>query len=557
MPPHHADVRARAPGFARAAATLLALAALLAPEASAQEAPISPARYVPPPGYRTKEFTMVRDGGWFHIFYLRENELAPAVPTQLSFGHAISRDLYTWAEQDTILPVVPGTFEATQVWAPSLHRVDGRWILFYPGMRDEPANGFHLVQSLTSATSDDLFTWTRRETPLFDNTIFPWSYQNPAVPTGSDCRDPFLWWDAARGEWLLYVSTRPASRPQSMVVGIAGSSDLEHWEDRGQVPLTLPGVSFSDVAESPHVFSRDGSLLLFLWTTDAGQSLTFGRSTDPVTGWNTSRRLRSMLGYSTSGWWGSEMVRDGDRWYFGVVHDTWLDFWDATWTHADTFRLAPPDPLQLLGARLVPDRAAPGDTVVLEVAAVNAAGRRAALTLTRREGTFAGPLDPADFALPDSLVLEGDTTRIACVLPATLPSPPFLLQVDVDAGNGVSDTMACVAPDATTGEDPLPLEDPPAVRVAYPRRGIVRFVRAEAAPGTLAAAGAAARFVVEVRDVRGRRVWRGEAAGPARGLDWATGAGADGRRVAPGIYFARATVPGRAAASRVKVVVLD
>ena len=230
-------------------ALLLVLGAAQPPPVHGQEAPASPARYVPPPGYRTKEFTIARSDGWFHIFYLREN-LIPGVPTQLSFGHAISRDLYTWAEQDTILPVVPGTFEGTQMWAPSLHRIDGTWFLFYPGMRHEPALGYVNAQSITCATSPDLSTWTRRETPLFDNRLFPWSYDDSLSGTGRDCRDPFLWWDATRAEWLMYVATRPAARPQSMVIGIAGSTDLEHWSDRGYVPLTLPNVAFSDVAES-------------------------------------------------------------------------------------------------------------------------------------------------------------------------------------------------------------------------------------------------------------------------------------------------------------------
>ena len=75
--------------------------------ARAQEGPTSYARYFPPVCYRPKEFTLVRDQGWFHLFYLREN-MIPGVPTQLSFGHAISRDLYVWAEQDTILPVDGG-----------------------------------------------------------------------------------------------------------------------------------------------------------------------------------------------------------------------------------------------------------------------------------------------------------------------------------------------------------------------------------------------------------------------------------------------------------------
>jgi len=288
--------------------------------------------------------------------------------------------------------------------------------------------------------------------------------------------------------------------------------------------------------------------LLILWTTDAGQSLTYGRSTDPVTGWNTSRRLRSMLGYSTSGWWGSEMLQDGPRWYFGNVHNDWIDLWDATWTAADTFRLSPPDPLQLLSARFVPDLAVPGQTVDLEVCAVNAVGRRAALSLTKRDGSFTAPLAPADFGLPDTLTLIGDTTRVACTMPPSGSGAPYLLDVLVAAGTSVGSTLSYVAPgDTTSSPPPEPEPDPPVLRVIIPHRGTVRFVRAAPADGE--------PFVVEVRDVRGRRLWRGEGDGRTRALDWRTDGG-DGPRVAPGVYFARALFAGRAPGRGLKVAVL-
>ncbi len=511
------------------AASLLGVPGPLAPTAAlSQEAPGSPARYLPPPGYRPKEFTLVRDGGWFHVFYLREN-LIPGVPTQLSFGHAISRDLYTWTEQDTILAVVPGTFEATQMWAPTLHRIGELWYLFYPGMRHEPPT-YSLAQTISYATSPDLYTWTRRGTPLFDNTLFPWTHVDPTSPTGSDCRDPFLWWDAVHGEWLMYVSVRPATQPQSMTIGIAGSTDLETWTDRGQMPLALPQVAFSDIAESPHVFSRDDSLLLILWTTDAGQSLTFGRSTDPLTGWNTSRRLRSMLGYSTLGWWASEMIRDGQRHYFGTVHNEWINFWDAHWTAADTFRVAPPDPLQLISVRFDPDRASPGDTVQFVVHAANGAGRRLAARFTRFESGGATPLPSGDLALPDTLQLTGDSTSFACVLPPSFDGRSWLLEAAATVGSTVRDTLAFVPFPDTVTTTPVPEPDPIPIRVVFPRRNVIRFVRTQEAPAGV--------FRIEVSDVRGRRVWTGEGAGNAGSLDWSTAGGA-GPRVPPGVYFAR------------------
>jgi hypothetical protein len=528
---------------------LLALALALgagaaAPPARAQEGPTSTARYFPPTGWRPKEFSLVRDNGWFHLFYIRQN-LIPGAPTQRSFGHAISRDLFTWTELDTILPVVPGTFEATQVWAPSVHRIGDTWWLFYAGMRDEPALGYRLAQSIGAATSSDLVHWDRRSEPLFDNRIFSWSYFDTTVNQGHDCRDPFLWWDEGRGEWLLFVATRPVFQPTAMVIGIAGSTDLEHWEDRGYVPITLPDYTYSDVAESPHLLTEDGSLLVLLWTTNAGQALSTGLSSDAVSGWNTSRRLRSMLGYSTLGWWGSEGLVDGARSYYAEIHDLWVEFWDLAWTAPDTFRVAPPDSFQLLDARF--DRAAcsPGDTVRLVVESLHGSGRSAALDFVHADLPGRPPLVAADLALPDPVVLTGDTTVVDWIVPTPPGGEGLVVGVHTPGAGGPGGSLAIVVPPSRDGGpvDPPP-RTPRLVRPILARGGQVRFVHADPADG----------FTVRVFDARGREVWRATAPPGQRVLTWSVGGGAGGgRRAAPGVYFARVVTPGEARPEQLKV----
>jgi hypothetical protein len=109
--------------------------------------------------------------------------------------------------------------------------------------------------------------------------------------------------------------------------------------------------------------------------------------------------------------------------------------------------------------------------------------------------------------------------------------------------------MAIVIPEDTTQVgNPPPDVEPPIVRVLFPRRGVVRFVRGEVG-------GISSGFGVEVWDVRGRRVWRGEGAGSTRALDWRTADGESGR-VPAGVYFARVSVGGTTVARGLKVVVL-
>jgi len=512
-----------------AAVFALLLGCLLGGPGSARaQAPNSPAFYLAPHGYRTKEFTLVRTDAWFHLFYIRENLIVGAA-TERSLGHAISRDLYTWTEQDTILPVIEGTYEGSQIWAPHLIKSGGLWRMFYPAMRDDPADGYHLAQTITSATSPDLYAWTRRETPLFDNSIFPWAHHDTTVNLGMDCRDPFVWWDDVHGEWLMYVATRPASQPSVMAIGIAGSSDLETWTDRGLVPLTLPNVSFSNVAESPVIYRRNAaSPLLFMWTTNSGQALTYGTSNDPVTGWTNSRRLRAMLGYTTTGWWASETLVDGARQYFASVHDTWIDFWDMAWTSDEAFMLFPPDRAQALSASFDRPDAMPGDTVRVEVASINAVGRRLPLQWVRIRGSYTDTLNAAAWGLPDSVTVEPDSAVVRFeVSPMLGDGRTCLLSVAPDAGGTLPpDTLRIGVPEIVYQDPPDPPE--PLFQEFTPFY-VPRLKRAQ-----FHRAPAAVAWTVDVFDVRGRLCWSGRGAAGETLLEWPVGA------ARAGVYFARA-----------------
>ena len=514
---------------------LIGLALLALAGSARAQAPISAARYFAPDGYRPKEFTLVRTDGWFHIFYIRENLVAGA-PTEKSLGHAISRDLYTWAEQDTILPVIPGTYEGTQIWAPHLMKAGGQWRMFYTAMRHDPAHGYNLAQTISSATSPDLYDWTRRDAPLFDNSVFPWAYHDTTVGLGMDCRDPFVWWDDIHGEWLMYVATRPAFQPSAMAIGIAGSSDLENWSDRGLVPLTLPNVSFSDVAESPLIMRRDNTPMIFMWTTNSGQQLTYGTSNDPVTGWGNSARLRAMLGYTTMGWWGAESLDDGARHYFASVHDTWIDFWDLTWTGATTFTVGNPDKAQVIGAAFDRADAYPGDSVRVAVATTGMIGRKVGLAWVRVRGTAVDTLVASAWGLPDSVLVTPDSAAaLIAVSPALGDGRNCLLTVTPTGGGAMQapDTLLVGVRDEDIEDPPTVFPEPIVMGFTpewLPRLKKVKFAR-PLAPEP---------WLVEVYDVRGRLCFRADADAGVRTIEWRTG-----DAVRPGMYFARARAGAR------------
>lgn len=139
-------------------------------------------------GRSLKDHSLVRDGDTWHAFYIRGLYFPQGTSSELSFGHATSRDLRSWELQPTVLPVVPGTWESLRVWAPMvIPSPDGPgWTMLYTGVTDG------LVQRMGRADSADLFNWTRAlNNPQLapDPSVFLWG---ETVEYFSACRDPFV-----------------------------------------------------------------------------------------------------------------------------------------------------------------------------------------------------------------------------------------------------------------------------------------------------------------------------------------------------------------------------
>ena len=143
----------------------------------------------------------------------------------------------------------------------------------------------------------------RRETPLFDNSIFPWAYYDTTVALVATAAIRSCGGTRRTGSGSC--TSRRAPRPTRL------HGDRHRRLERPRAPgptadtcrCTLPDVSFSDVAESPGDPDAGRQPPLFMWTTNSDQSLTYGTSSDPVTRWGNSRRLREMLDHTTIGWW--------------------------------------------------------------------------------------------------------------------------------------------------------------------------------------------------------------------------------------------------------------
>ena len=54
-----------------------------------------------------KDFAFIKEGDYFHLFWIRHDWNQPSDSTERDFGHSISRDLFTWTELDPVIPVRP------------------------------------------------------------------------------------------------------------------------------------------------------------------------------------------------------------------------------------------------------------------------------------------------------------------------------------------------------------------------------------------------------------------------------------------------------------------
>jgi hypothetical protein len=246
-----------------------------------------------------------------------------------------------------------------------------------------------------------------------------------------------------------------------------------------------------------------------MWTTNSGQSLTYGTSNDPVTGWTNSRRLRAMLGNTTTGWWAAETLVDGPRHYFASVHDTWIDFWDMVWTSNEAFLLLAPDHAQAISAAFDRADALPGDSVRVELASVGSVGRRLDLQWVRIRGTAVDTLNALDWGLPDSVTVGPDSAVVRFEVSPMLGDGRTCL-LSVAAGNA-GETMP---PDTLAiGLAEIVYTDPP-----DPPEPIVKQVHSIYVPRIPARAlqrapTASVAWTVDVFDVRGRLCWSGAGRG--------------------------------------------
>ncbi|NOT33436.1 MAG: family 43 glycosylhydrolase [Candidatus Eisenbacteria bacterium] len=366
---------------------------------------------IPPRPWRAKDFSILKRNGLYHIFYTRTNINDPNGLTENAIGHATSYDLFTWANEDSVLPIRPTEWDNHRVWAPHVIEVGGLYYMFYTGVTEQPGvYSFHQRTGL--AVSSDLYEWNRVDAPIYECGDVPWSLCNPLAAAAGNLRDPFVMPDPSTpGRWLMYQSTVPASDPNRYVVDVAQSfNDFENWSDIGPLWETYHTTTNRELAESPHLFEHDGTWYL-MFSTNGSEPIAWSTGLDPLadpSGWTYHGALANTLGFSTSFWFASEFMRDGSNDYFCFVNFDRVDIRRMVWKLDGTFGVVQPDFFHVKSLSWAPDSVEIGSPVTVELRSINSfGGRWVKLYGAEVDG---GPPDDVlsayELGLPDSVFVD-------------------------------------------------------------------------------------------------------------------------------------------------------
>jgi len=563
-------------------------------------APLAP---WPAASYRPKDFTVIKKGLFYHLFYTRVRRHQPehwddgtsTMLNETTFGHALSSDLENWFEADTVLTVSKDTtrWDAHHLWAPTVFEHQDTTWMFFTGVRDRregapPTGWLPRWQVIGAAWSTDplLLTWTRLPQPVwapcaeFGLPGVNWALCTPTQPwRAADFRDPFvLAPEPGSGDpWLMYFTARPRSDQFNYVAGVAQAPGPRGpWSDLGALWDTYYPPLNSKV-ESPHVF-RQGDDWHLLFTGDDGTTGIAWHSSEggsPVGPWATRPALNVFLkdqvdhpyefALEPEAWFASEHFTEaspsGVSEYLAVVHSydapafynppppgaqddiSTVEFRRMIWdVDGFGFSLAGPNPVRSIA--VTDPTVQVGQVLELVLACEGGAGRTADLAVTILAPP--GPptaIAPGDLGLPVTVALDDVEARIPWTVRPGSHVLPLRVSVSVMSQPLRAGTIVDILSGGGTTDVP----------VLRPVRGIELHLtggnpasvsgRGGTLPVfelTLPEAGRAHMALVDVRGRHVRMLHEGELpAGPST-VRW-DGRDDAGRPVPGGLYFARAT----------------
>ena len=178
-------------------------------------------------GIKCKDHALVfGDDDLYHLFYIQSLPDGPIgyLDREQWLGHATSPDLRSWTRRDSILPVIPDTWEEGFIWAPSIVEDPSGpgWYLFYTGADTSSV----VRQRMGMAHSLDLYAWDRDvDNPVYEPT--GWTDWAAPIYQMANCRDPEVFQVPGDENWYCINTVRAADGGGAL--DLAVSPDLHTW----------------------------------------------------------------------------------------------------------------------------------------------------------------------------------------------------------------------------------------------------------------------------------------------------------------------------------------
>jgi hypothetical protein len=228
-------------------------------------------------GVVVKDHCMVKHDGIYHVFFIQSYPpIDGGMREEKWLGHITSPDLRHWTRQDSILPVIPGTWEEEFIWAPDvIEKPEGDgWYLYYTGANE------WVTQQAGGAKSSDLYNWDRfLSNPIYNPGSWAfWFEENQSWPW-SNCRDPEIFHIEDDREYYMLNTARMAD--STGAVSLAMSTDLLHWTDQG------PFYSHenTNMIESVQLVEDEFEMYHFFFTEENITGTHHRVSDNPFNGW--------------------------------------------------------------------------------------------------------------------------------------------------------------------------------------------------------------------------------------------------------------------------------
>jgi len=192
--------------------------------------------------------------GEYHLFYLKDYRDRAAQGEGTPWFHLVTRDFVDFTDLGECLERGEADAQDLYVFTGSAIHGEGQFHIFYTGHNPHfPAQGLP-KQAIMHATSNDLIHWTKVPADTFFAPLEMFE-QN-------DWRDPFVFWNAAAGEYWMLTAARLKHGPSRRrgCTALCISRDLRAWEVKG--PYYTPDLYYTH--ECPDLFRMgDWWYLLF------------------------------------------------------------------------------------------------------------------------------------------------------------------------------------------------------------------------------------------------------------------------------------------------------